>query len=330
MEKQKAAALTGGNLDLALAPPTRRLGPGFRFHPTDEELVVYYLRRKVRGKPFHVEAIAVVDIYKHEPWELHAFSAVNSTDQEWYFLVDLEKKYKGSRLINRSFTEKGYWKTSEKDQTVSHKREIVGMKKTLVYHAGKPPNGRRTNWVMHEYRLVEAELDKTGVQQDDSFILCKVFCKNEMGPPCSGVYGPFNEEEWENDEVMRQAGFTSNTKNRLKFDLFPGNKCVSSDEASSLSSDVPQPGLLNFSLSAQPNLGNHSHLPPPPKVVGAFNSSCLEKSVPPGYLKFINDLEEERNKLMDSMKNSEATIRRLLESNEQLEEENRRLKNLHF
>nr|GMC55853.1 NAC domain containing protein 50-like [Ipomoea batatas] len=247
-----------------------------------------------------------------------AFCAVNTTDQEWYFLVDLEKKYKGSRLINRSFTEKGYWKMSEKDQTVSHKRVIVGMKKTLVYHAGKPPNGRRTNWVMHEYRLVEAELDKAGVQQ------------NEMGPPCSGVYGPFNEEEWENDEVMRQAGFTSNTKNRLKFDLFPGNKCVSSDEASSLSSDVPQPGLLNFSLSAQPNLGNHSHLPLPPKVVGAFNSSCLEKSVPPGYLKFINDLEEERNKLMDSMMNSEATIRRLLESNEQLEEENRRLKNLHF
>nr|GMD03943.1 NAC domain-containing protein 78-like [Ipomoea batatas] len=128
-------------------------------------MVVYYLRRKVRRKPFHVEAIAVVDIYKHEPWELHAFCAVNTTDQEWYFLVGFEKKYKGSRLINKSSTEKGYWKTSEKDQTVSHKREIVGMKKTLVYHAGKPPNGRRTNWVMHEYRLVEAELDKAGVEQ---------------------------------------------------------------------------------------------------------------------------------------------------------------------
>nr|GMD08043.1 NAC domain-containing protein 82-like [Ipomoea batatas] len=59
------------------------------------------------------------------------------------------------------------------------------------------------------------------------------------------------------------------------------NKCVSSDEASSLSTDVPVPssGLLNFSLSAQPNLENHSHLPPPPKVVGAFDSSCLKKSV---------------------------------------------------
>nr|GMC53970.1 zinc finger protein ZAT5-like [Ipomoea batatas] len=75
---------SSSSLDLALAAPsaaTRRLGPGFRFHPTDEELVVYYLRRKVRGKPFHVEAIAVVDIYKHEPWELHAFCAVNTTDQ---------------------------------------------------------------------------------------------------------------------------------------------------------------------------------------------------------------------------------------------------------
>ncbi|XP_019196370.1 PREDICTED: NAC domain-containing protein 82-like [Ipomoea nil] len=211
------------------------------------------------------------------------------------------------------------------------------MKKTLVYHAGKPPNGRRTNWVMHEYRLLEA-----GLEQDDSFILCKIFCKNEMGPPCSGVYGPFKEEDWENDDAMvprtvRKLGFTGNNKNRVKFDLFSGgDKCVSDDEASSSSTDithdVPPTGLLNFSLSAQPNLENHNAHPlPPPKVVGgAFNSSCLEKSLPPGYLKFINDLEEERNKLMDSMKQSEAKISSLLESNEQLEEEIRRLKNLHF
>lgn len=46
------------------------LAPGFRFHPTDDELVSYYLKRKVLGKPVRFDAIGDVDIYKHEPWDL--------------------------------------------------------------------------------------------------------------------------------------------------------------------------------------------------------------------------------------------------------------------
>jgi len=46
------------------------LAPGFRFHPTDVELVRYYLKRKVMGKKFQVDAIAEVDIYKFEPPDL--------------------------------------------------------------------------------------------------------------------------------------------------------------------------------------------------------------------------------------------------------------------
>lgn len=49
------------------------LAPGFRFHPTDEELVRYYLRRKICGKSFRFDAISEVDIYKAEPWDLPGF-----------------------------------------------------------------------------------------------------------------------------------------------------------------------------------------------------------------------------------------------------------------
>ena len=44
--------------------------PGFRFHPTDEELVLYYLKRKICGRRIKRSMIGDVDVYKHEPWEL--------------------------------------------------------------------------------------------------------------------------------------------------------------------------------------------------------------------------------------------------------------------
>jgi hypothetical protein len=46
------------------------LPPGFRFHPTDEELVAYYLRRKINAHRIELEIIPEVDLYKCEPWDL--------------------------------------------------------------------------------------------------------------------------------------------------------------------------------------------------------------------------------------------------------------------
>lgn len=44
--------------------------PGFRFHPTDEELVAFYLRCKVDKKPLNIDLIRQIDIYKYDPWDL--------------------------------------------------------------------------------------------------------------------------------------------------------------------------------------------------------------------------------------------------------------------
>lgn len=44
--------------------------PGFRFHPSDEELVDYYLRKKVASRRIDLNVIKDVDLYKMEPWDL--------------------------------------------------------------------------------------------------------------------------------------------------------------------------------------------------------------------------------------------------------------------
>ncbi|XP_028782520.1 NAC domain-containing protein 78 [Neltuma alba] len=181
------------------------LAPGFRFHPTDEEIVRYYLRRKVCGKSVRFNPIAVIDIYKSEPWDLPCQSKLKSRDLEWYFFSGLDKKYGNGSKTNRA-TEKGYWKTTGKDRPVRHSSRIVGMKKTLVYHSGRAPHGTRTNWVMHEYRMADEELGNAGIAQD-AFVLCRVFQKSGTGPKNGEQYGaPFIEEEWDEDEVAPVSG----------------------------------------------------------------------------------------------------------------------------
>lgn len=46
------------------------LPPGFRFHPTDEELVIHYLCRKCAAQRIAVPIIAEIDLYKFDPWDL--------------------------------------------------------------------------------------------------------------------------------------------------------------------------------------------------------------------------------------------------------------------
>ncbi|KAL6977175.1 hypothetical protein U1Q18_025968 [Sarracenia purpurea var. burkii] len=146
-------------------PPPTSLAPGFRFCPTDEELVQYYLKRKVCGKPFRFEAVSEIDLCKYEPWELPGHSRLKTRDLAWYFFCRIDRKYgSGSRL--KRATGEGYWKSTGKDRLVCHKAQTIGMKKTLVYYSGRrAPDVKRTNWVIHEYRLVEEDLEKAGVTQ---------------------------------------------------------------------------------------------------------------------------------------------------------------------
>ncbi|KAJ4793977.1 NAC domain-containing protein 17 [Rhynchospora pubera] len=173
-----------------------RWPPGFRFSPTDEELVFYYLKRKVSGRRLPLPMIADVDVYKSEPWDLPHKSMLKSGDKQWFFFSPRDRKYPNGARSNRS-TGNGYWKATGKDRTISHNSKALGNKKTLVYYHGRAPKGDRTDWVMYEYTFEDQSLVNCA---NDSYALYKVFKKSGAGPKNGEQYGaPFREEEWEEE-----------------------------------------------------------------------------------------------------------------------------------
>lgn len=151
---------------------------GFRFRPTDEELVRHYLKAKIAGRA-HPDLLFIpdVDLSACEPWELPAKALIRSEDPEWFFFAPLDRKYPGGHRSNRS-TAAGYWKATGKDRLIRSRPAgaLIGIKKTLVFHRGRAPRGQRTAWIMHEYRTTEPHLQQG---QNGSFVLYRLFNKHE-------------------------------------------------------------------------------------------------------------------------------------------------------
>ncbi|KAG5056601.1 hypothetical protein AAZX31_05G024800 [Glycine max] len=155
------------------------LPPGFRFHPTDEELISHYLYKKVIDTKFCARAIGEVDLNKSEPWDLPWKAKMG--EKEWYFFCVRDRKYPTGLRTNRA-TEAGYWKATGKDKEIFRGKSLVGMKKTLVFYRGRAPKGEKSNWVMHEYRLEGKfsahNLPKTAKNE---WVICRVFQKSSAG-----------------------------------------------------------------------------------------------------------------------------------------------------
>ncbi|KAL2347179.1 hypothetical protein Fmac_001179 [Flemingia macrophylla] len=152
------------------------LPPGFRFHPTDEELVNHYLCRKCSGQPIAVPIIKEVDLYKFDPWQLPEMGFYG--EKEWYFFSPRDRKYPNGSRPNRA-AGSGYWKATGADKPIG-KPKALGIKKALVFYAGKAPKGVKTNWIMHEYRL--ANVDRSASKKNnnlrlDDWVLCRIYNK---------------------------------------------------------------------------------------------------------------------------------------------------------
>ncbi|TVU34591.1 hypothetical protein EJB05_16428 [Eragrostis curvula] len=179
---------------------------GFRFRPTDEELLLHYLRRKALACPLPADIIPVADLARLHPWDLVQVSLIrerigggvagDADEERFFFHLPATKCWRRGGGASRA-AGTGAWRASGKEKLVVSPRckQPVGAKRTLVFcHRG----GRRSDWLMHEYRLLPAALAAGNPHQGTfpgaaDWVVCRIFKRTK--PSRRGGRGQDDAEE---------------------------------------------------------------------------------------------------------------------------------------
>ncbi|KAL8026536.1 hypothetical protein ABFX02_14G034600 [Erythranthe guttata] len=231
-EKMESCS-TSGEAVIPAADDKPKYPPGYRFVPKDAELIVDYLEVKIKNLPIPLDEINDVHLYEHHP----QFLADNNPqlgEKEWYFFTPRDRKYQNGQRPSRS-AGNGYWKATGSDKVISSGGKIVGYKKSLVYHEGKPPAGIKTNWIMHEYKVNQpgrAKTCPTDMRLDD-WVLCRLYIKSERannkrkrGDETAQLVKEEDEENNENQEDQEgeeAAETNSGNEDQEAAETNPGN-----------------------------------------------------------------------------------------------------------
>ncbi|KAK7336236.1 hypothetical protein VNO77_16772 [Canavalia gladiata] len=172
----------------------KELPPGYRFKPTEEELVIYYLNKKVFNQPLSPHKIREHDIYKHTPEELTGKIPIYRED-EWFVFSSRYKKYPNGARPDRA-TGNGFWKVTSTDLSIVVDGTKVASKRRLDYFTGTYKENQKTIWKMHEYILEEQnprEERNEGMLND--LVLCKIYKNKTKQPNENAVQIQNNQDE---------------------------------------------------------------------------------------------------------------------------------------
>ncbi|PSR89852.1 NAC domain-containing protein [Actinidia chinensis var. chinensis] len=152
--------------------------PGYRFYPTEEELVSFYLLNKLQGKREEMDrVIPVLEIFELEPWHLPKLCGklCRKDKEQWFFFAPRQEREAHGGRPSRT-TASGYWKaTGSPGYVYSSENRVIGVKKTMVFYKGKAPAGRKTKWKMHEYRAIEQQAGCAVPKLRHELTLCRVY-----------------------------------------------------------------------------------------------------------------------------------------------------------
>ncbi|KAF8016877.1 hypothetical protein BT93_H2166 [Corymbia citriodora subsp. variegata] len=176
-----------------------KLPIGFRFRPTDEELVVHYLRRKVLAVPLPASVIPELDVFGTDPAGLPG----NLRERRYFF-----SRRNGSssvRECTRVGAGFGYWKYKAKSKQVlasdAAGNQVIGMRKTLVFCEGKRSacDVAGTQWILHEFSLAgtreNSKLTTMAHAGDENWAVYRLFQKKTKPKRSGNGNGDFSHRK---------------------------------------------------------------------------------------------------------------------------------------
>ncbi|OMP12291.1 No apical meristem (NAM) protein [Corchorus capsularis] len=170
-----SSAATGNEFEEFL----ETMPPGYRFCPTDNELVEHYLNNKIHNHPLPMNFIPQVKFYDNDPSQLIANDKPLG-ETEWYFFSSRDRKYPNGSRPSRS-TPNGYWKPTGVDKPIpAGSPNPLGKKTTLDFYQGRHGDKNdsvRTDWKMHEYVLKDSANNSQpgNCMTLNNFVLCKLY-----------------------------------------------------------------------------------------------------------------------------------------------------------
>ncbi|KAL5551511.1 hypothetical protein UlMin_001687 [Ulmus minor] len=273
--------------------------PGFRFHPTEEELLHYYLRKKVAFERIDLDVIREVDLNKLEPWDIQERCKIGSTPQnDWYFFSHKDKKYPTGTRTNRA-TAAGFWKATGRDKIIYSGFRRIGLRKTLVFYKGRAPHGQKSDWIMHEYRLDENTNDSNvgnpmGAEAvpEEGWVVCRVFKKKNYqksleSPKASSMSVDSNPQmsgsrnEAVLDQILMYMGRTCKMENEALSninisDRFLTSKNIGGGGGGGGDGDDSTTVLNDRSFMHLPRLDSPSTLPSLPHLYQSMDDMLIE------------------------------------------------------
>ncbi|KAL6652439.1 hypothetical protein ACP70R_011364 [Stipagrostis hirtigluma subsp. patula] len=151
--------------------------PGFRFLPTDLEIVLHYLKHKVLDLelPEHNAVREGLDVYATNAEDITLDIRNGDKEHLGFFFVRKDHAYTNGCWYA---TPGGYWKVRRGGPAaIRHGGRVIAFRTSLDYVRGRAPRGRRTPWSMFVYALnARGHHDLRNLEQPsmNSFVVCKV------------------------------------------------------------------------------------------------------------------------------------------------------------
>ncbi|XP_051124853.1 NAC domain-containing protein 21/22-like [Andrographis paniculata] len=271
-----------------------RLPPGFRFHPRDDELICDYLVKWMNGSSHPFPQLIEVDLNKCEPWDIPESACVGG--KEWYFFSQKDRKYATGLRTNRA-TVSGYWKATGKDRSISRKGALVGMRKTLVFYQGRAPKGRKTDWVMHEFRVHRnhGHCQKLSPPVKGDWVLCRVFFKSRAEIPGKSLQDATSSSPSPSPSLSLPP-LMEPPQPYITFDQSQSQEACASDQQ--FHEQVPCFSIFSPTFSSHIDMAmNHPPHPNPktttPNLAPPYNPSCCDHKTLKAILNHLTKMESQ-------------------------------------